>query len=215
MSQSNKTGCLVPLLIAVPFALMFSGYYFSDIHGVQTFLPGDEASYNPIQHYDSAAALAGDVDLFRMDARFVSSDGTMDLTAAYDPMVRYQFFGGATKSDDRPIGAGGGGARTHFVTIEVTDSGFRHTGSDPDGSQYYDLNLGMRKREHDGSAGRVGVEPLSPPKCSFATLWEHAVDGGAPSNAVATITYDFRGYHFRIEDTEYRWDFDKDCRPLD
>ncbi len=60
----------------------------------------------------------------------------------------------------------------------------------------------------------TGVIPgheISPPTCAFADLWKTALEQGAPKEAVATITYDERGYAFVIRGTNIRHHFNQEC----
>jgi hypothetical protein len=54
---------------------------------------------------------------------------------------------------------------------------------------------------------------LALPACTSVQLWEGAIDQGAPAEAVGRITYTQRGYDLRIEDIDFRLDFDETCAP--
>jgi hypothetical protein len=60
----------------------------------------------------------------------------------------------------------------------------------------------------------IGSKPatIPMPRCSFATLWEQALQDNIPAEAVARITYDESGYEFSISDLDYYAQFDMDCR---
>jgi hypothetical protein len=101
-------------------------------------------------------------------------------------------------------------------------------------SESVDKHRGMRNK---GLAFSVATEPLTeeereweshlsshhrqvrlehvvpPPACTFQTLWSEAIARGVPSDAVATIRYDHRGYLFEIRHTEHALQFDQACRP--
>jgi hypothetical protein len=61
---------------------------------------------------------------------------------------------------------------------------------------------------------RDDFDVVPSPSCSFAELWDRARQHGVPSDAVARICYDRRGYAFSIEGTDHRLHFDEACRPV-
>ena len=208
MSEKSKnSGCIGGVIfgaVIVPFFGIFAAW---GLMGTQSFIAGDESAFNPINEFVHAQGLAEDGQFYRMTATYVMNNGTLDLTADYEPTVVYEFTGGEV-DDGTPIGAGG--KKTQFIRVRVTEFGFEQTGS-VGNETYYDLNLGMRKSEYAWESLK-DIRPTEPPKCQLVEFWDHATTKGAPVDAVAIITYDADGYHFSIDKTEYSYRFGKDCQ---
>jgi len=167
---------------------------------------GDPTFYDPITAYDEVATFAGeDVHLMGMDAYYVRSDGTMDLTAIYTlaPHTKYEFVREVPRPDNAPP-PGVGGNKTigpwyQPITIRVSQPGQRQrfisTSSDSRVNIQY-VNEGMVRST---SQPTTDADTLLPsPMCNFAAMWEHALGAGAPKEAVAIIRYDEAGYQFSI-----------------
>lgn len=209
-SNESKGGCGGCVLAVLGlFAVIAFFYYLWDIHGVQALHASDESSYDPIASFPEAEALADaredGLEFVHLSARFVRSDGTMDLTADYAPTALYQWSG--ANDGSRPLGAGG--EKQLLRTVRATDFGFELAATLPGGEKYYDFNLGLRRSDAVGA----GAAPAPKPTCGFAKLWKEAIARGADANAVAVINYGAAGYHFQIDGTPFQMSFGNDCKP--
>lgn len=162
-------------------------------------VPGDARRFDPIANLAQIKAHAGEGAVFTdLYARYVRSDGTVELGATYEPYVTYSFYRElATPPPDAPPLGAGGGAEWYLpvnVLLRTPEMGF----------------LGMRRSEQPAVSEQPD-EPAPDPTCSFATLWGVALERDAPASAVAVITYDVNGYAFWIEDTDIRLNFTLDC----
>jgi hypothetical protein len=194
---------------------------FSQVTGYETIqsrpVQGDASAFDPIANYDSMQAFAGEgAQLISLDAQFVRSDGTLDLTASYNPSPRVtaEFaLEVAPPADAPPVGAGGLGTWYRQVTISAYRPGQqgRVTSSGAGGRVTYSyVNEGMTRDIDDPATDEFTFLPA--PTCAFADLWKVALESGAPANAVATIDYDEEGYDFRINDLDIRIEFDSNCQ---
>lgn len=231
-------GCFTILLIAgaslLPLAFVFGPMVglnfgidiaqFLGFDQVPTTEPisGDPAFYNPIAAFDEAAAFAGeDVQLVSVDAYYVRSDGTMDLTATYTPApnTSYEFVREIPRPDDAPPpGVSGNttnGPWYQPIRIRVSQPGqyrqFTSRGSDGNISVQY-VNEGMERSIGQPTTNIDTILP--PPTCNFATMWEYALGAGASSEAVAVIRYDEAGYRFSISG-ELTLQFNPQCQLIE
>lgn len=196
--------CVVPILVLTSVVIE------------QTwFLPGDASHFDPVAAYPRIQQHAGEGSLLiSIEARYVRSDGTLDLYASYRPTVEYQFVRDAQPpSDAPPLGAGGAtGSQKWYepIQVDVYQPGqFRDvtTGS----SEYQFVNLGM-DRDASSVTSTLPGEIIPTPACSFTDLWQLALKRGTPADAVATIRYDSDGYSFDISSTSFEFKFDNDCK---
>lgn len=178
---------------------------------------GDPARFDPITSYSTMQAFAGEnTQLISLEAQFVRSDGTLDLTASYTPSPRVtaEFaIEVPAPADAPPVGAGGLGTWYQDVTITAYRPGqTRHvrTMSGSVTTNYTYVNEGMTRDVDDPSIRDYVF--LEPPTCAFADFWKVALTQDAPADAVATISYDDEGYEFRIRDLSISLDFDTDCQ---
>jgi hypothetical protein len=111
------------------------------------------------------------------------------------------------------VGAGGANEWHQRIQVELRRAGYAGQESDEHGTRQV-RTKGLRTIVSEPEGGPVG-NTLPPPRCSFADLWQHAVTAGAPSGAVARITYIDKGYGFRISDTDVSIAFDHDCQPVE
>lgn len=209
-------GCF--LGVAATVGLVFGGMHLGNYivsFWIETFeLKGDPAHFDPItslgeirSHFDAHAKLSS------LRLQYVRSDGTMDLTAGYKPTATYTFYRELTEPPKNapPVGAGGtsNGKWYEPVTAEVYEPGqWRHVESN--NSEYNYMNKGI---ELDRStATHLPSAFVEDPHCSIAEFWKVAIEKGAPSEAVATITYGERGYDFRIIQTSIGLQFGHDCQ---
>ncbi|MFV9504831.1 MAG: hypothetical protein AB4911_09730 [Oscillochloridaceae bacterium umkhey_bin13] len=197
---------------------------FSRITGYETIqsrpVQGDPANYDPIAAYASLQAFAGEgAQLISLDAQFVRADGTLDLTASYNPAPRVNAefaLEVAPPENAPPIGAGGLGTWYRRVSIHAYRPGQqgRVSSTGAGGSVTYTyVNEGMTRDIDDPATGTFTFLPT--PTCAFADLWQVALERGAPANAVASIEYDDEGYDFRIRDVNFRLRFDNTCQVKD
>jgi hypothetical protein len=223
VARGGGWGCIVAAVAA--FALFMCGIFaFTTlVLAGSRPLPGTAARFDPVATFPAVAAVAGDgARLVRLDARFVGSDGTLDLTARYrpGPSVEYRFARPApAPADAPPLGAGRQPGGVWFVPVEVTASRpwqwrsvSRSRGGFRTRYQYVDLGLSQRERDVETAPADRFVPA---PGCSFAELWRQARENGAPPEAVATVRYDVSGYRFEIGGTPVDLRFGPDCRLRD
>lgn len=203
--------------------------FTDDLFGIERpetqSVSGDPASFDPLDAYSEVLAFAaGDADiealrLVEIEAAFVRNDGTMDLTATYVPAPRttYTFALEVPRpADAPPAGVPGSTSNEDWyqeITVEAFEPGQRRRVSRLGGNvntTFYYVNQGMTR-----FAGEItnDYEPeifISVPECSFVDLWEVAIEQGAPSDAVAQISYDEDGYMFNIV-SEMVVRFNPDC----
>lgn len=197
-----------------------SRWFFSHVMEHSQPVPGDATHYDPVARYPDALAYAGsDARLLSIKARFVRSDGTMDLTAAYEPgpSTVYTFVHDAPPAKNTPP-PGVRSADRDFskqqvvVTLSRPNQTLRTIGfggSSFAGYKY--VNQGMRRDE-----GRPGVSTsltvTDAPRCSFADLWKQALhtQNSIPRDAVATIEYEAGRYRFQVVD-QPQLSFSSDC----
>jgi hypothetical protein len=171
--------------------------------------PGDLAAFRPVAALEDVAAFAGPgAELVGMSARYVLSDGTLDLSAAYKPEVRYTFRARATRADvdamgPQPPGAGmrEGDPVEVSVTVRRPDSPFRQ------GKGL--LGRGMRR-----SAGRASGVAEPAVRCDPGALWAAAIARGASAGAAATLHYAADGVRFEIAEPSFSLRFDAACAPV-
>lgn len=191
-------------------------------------VPGDPTRFDPVARYDEMAEHAGsDLELTRLTAEGVREDGTVNLEAeSYDATVSYHFVRSVPPPDDAPpVGAGGAEQWHQTVDVRLRRAGFAGMVTESDGTRRQVRTKGMVRDEHEpepGPASEQGGVPA--PRCGFAELWKRAKQQGAPSGAVADISYlgyrtegKYQGaskYQFRIDDT-FRQGFDPDCEPVE
>jgi hypothetical protein len=186
-------------------------------------VPGDATAFDPIASYAEIEAYAkgeaASIRFIEMDATFVKSDGTLDLTAeSYFPIVTYRFAISAERPEDAPpIGAGGStGDYEQLVTIRAFQPGQMRSVTSMSGgvrTQYTYRHLGLERDIDDPSpAGQQETSPV--PTCSFADLWESAIQHDAPRDAVAIIRYDDGEYSFNISGMSINLEFDQSCEVI-
>lgn len=175
---------------------------------------GNAARFDPIAQYETVQNYAGpNAQLLEIAAYYVRSDGTLDLTASYGARVDYEFYRptDAEGKEAPPLGAGGTGTDQWYQTVSVeADQPGRTWHIESGSSEYSFTNQGLT-REWDTPQNRIPGTAIPAPECSFATLWQIALEREAPSEAVAIIRYDEDGYEFSISDTGIRLNFDTDC----
>ena len=176
--------------------------------------PGDHARYDPFKVIGAVQDFAGaEAKLLSINARFVRSDGTMDLEADYEPYAVYTFLRTLAADSDRPIGAGGSASHER-VQIRVGAPGYISRQST--GSTNVKIRLphkGMVEVGKSKAKKKDLDKVLPPPQCTAKGLWASAIELGAPKDAVAVIGYQKHGYTFRIKDLELKHNFDFSCQP--
>ena len=214
---------VIPLAIAgvlcyhfIVFPLFVSGFGNADTRPV----PGDASNFDPVGALPGVTAYAGDgAQLISIDAEYVRSDGTMELTATYSPApsVEYKFVHKVPRPDNAaPVGAGGANTGDWYepITIDASQPGKWWSVSKTSGNvttKYSYMNQGM-ERETSTPENGLDSEIVPAPACSFAELWKVALKKDAPKDAVATIEYDQNGYRFNIIGLGYDLDFDTKCQ---
>jgi hypothetical protein len=192
------------------------------LHKVE--FPGDRASFRPVENYYKVARLAGSrVEVRRIDARFVRSDGTLNLDADGEPMVEYHFVRKRKKW------------RTKMKNTSKRRRRRRRTNTNLNRRnrtkyKYQLVKLTLKKSgKETGSGGCGGSAQVTPyisrsktrieekgcvaksPSCRFSDLWEKAAKAGMPTDAPATIIYTCKGYDFSIPGKKETLHFDTSC----
>jgi hypothetical protein len=175
-------------------------------------VPGDAVHFDPIANFTAIKGYAGDGALLTsFDAYYVRSDGTLDLTAEYRPYLSLEFVIPTTApANAPPVGAGGSTNGKWYipVDIDIYEPGqWRHVTSS--NVEYDYMNKGMERDTSTPTSSDQTI--LSDPACSFADLWQTAIQHDAPQSAVAVIRYDESGYDFNISDVSIYLQFDTNC----
>jgi hypothetical protein len=218
--------------VAVAIVLFVSGIiyvscsnFFANLMGEKTYeISGDNTRFDPFAKLDEVRSrVPAGSRLVSIEATFVRSDGTMDLTATYtpSPQTTYKFVHLLDKAPENapPVGAGRGPNDKWYEEIVVTcyRPGQRRFVTRTSGgttTKYNYTHLGLDVDIRDPQSGKP-EEAMSDPKCSTQKLWELATQKGADKNAVARIEYDKDGYRFSIDRTDVRFECDADCRVKD
>lgn len=203
------------LLFGGPFVLIFYFAFFTNVcarmNGKETYpLKSSATRFDPFAAIPEIRERVGkNAHLITIDARYVGSDGTMNLEANYKPQPNatyvFQVPLDNPPANSSPVGAGHGpgGVWMQTVTVECYQPGQRRTISTFSGSsrsQYFLINEGM---EVDRSRPtQRDIEPDVAPSMSTAELWKIALEKGAPKDAVATITANRSGCTFSITGTK-------------
>lgn len=231
----RRRSCTGPVACAgvgcLGFVLALGGFLYVTLFtnvipkamGERTFaFRSDTRNLDPFLALEEARQYAGKgARLTAIEARFVRSDGTMNLHADYapSPEVEYRFVapaegGGAALP---PVGAGGSPGATWIQ--DVTVRGYRpgrvsrvQRTTATSRTEYTFRNEGMVVNSGSKRSGPL-PEGLAPPQVSTKRLWELAIAAGAPEDAVATIEYDKDGYRFSITGTKVRLSFELDGTP--
>lgn len=231
-------GAFIIITTVAPF--MFMGWIFSDTSRITKFamdmstqmsemmpesknsiaVVGDVTVFDPILAIPGQVSdFAGDeVKLISLEAKFVKSDGTMDLTAGYHARADYEFVRVLDEppADAPPVGAGGSLDDLWFepVRVSVYDPGVVRHITSTGGNFSYSGNYVHKGMEIDVGkpVSKLSKPWVDMPVCSFGSLWTLAIGKGAPKDAVATITYDENGYEFVIRDAKIDLLFDENCQ---
>ncbi len=177
--------------------------------------PEDITAFNFTRALPKVEAYAGqDASLVKIEAYYVRSDGTMDLTADYRPRLNYTFVRKrAEGSEDGPIGTGQRQRAYEVIEVEVREPGWLNINSGGR-SNSTERHKGMNRRISE-SGEDVWKARTPPPKCDVKEVWAKAIKKvKAPKNAVAIITYERGGYQFSIHDVDINVVFDKKCKLL-
>jgi hypothetical protein len=178
--------------------------------------PMDVQRFDPTGALEAARRFAGpSAELVGFKARFVRSDGTMDLTAAYRPSLEYEFVRPNTDQDDAPLGTGKGDRAFELIEIDVHEPRWVHVQRFGGGCSGTFHDLGM---ERDSSFGGRSYydRRTAPPACTLAALWKLAREAKQiPEGAVAVIEYSGAGYEFEVLDLDVELWFTPDCEPID
>lgn len=206
-------GCIGLLVLLCAGTLAFTSWV---VEGSRP-IPGDPSRFDPVASYADVAALAGpNAELTSLIVQYVRPDGTLDLNASYSPRALYAFYREVPAPSDKPIGAGGTASGMVYepVRVEVSrpfDLMQVRRASGIAVNTYPYLDLGMDPEYGSAVPNAPGVA-VPPPACSLADLWKMALAQDAPSDAVATITYDQYGYQFQIDGVNLRMAFDANCK---
>jgi hypothetical protein len=193
--------------------------------GDTTTLPGDPQHFAPVAALDEVRELAGPgLSFVGLEARYVRSDGTLDLTesfapdgvssdeeARYRPHVRYLFLSDDATGDPPP-GAPRPSAPDGVIVVARDPLSVEEKTSVRNRGGHFEINRGLRRYE-----GAV-VGPTTPapvPGCPLALVWRRAAEAGVPRDALAVIDFDHEGWRLRVEGTSHALRLTPDCRPAD
>lgn len=173
-----------------------------------TDIPGAPHAVDPAALVGMARAVSGLGErgvLAQIDGIFVGSNGRVDFDApAYKGRVRYRFElpPGSPIEEVRPAGVPLGipvsknpdPARRLIRTVTADVEGIR--------------------LDKASSNGVIVVSLDVPPHCSFQQIWEAAIAGAAPANALAHVLYNSdskgQGWWFHIDDTQFTFSIGAD-----
>ncbi len=217
---SKRGGCLLIGGIALSIMLCFvSVIILSIFEEGRAFIPGDSYNFDPVAEYAAVEQHAGDnVFLTGIRASFVRRDGTLELSATYEPApdVYYTFYRLTGNNSNAPVGVNTSDAVEHQdVRISISDPFNFPFIRAAEGDMSIQLQPGMRRFLSTPSVSTPD-EALPPPACSFRDLWTIAIEEEeANDEAVAIIQYDDDGYNFYIRGTSVNLDFNFDCQLVD
>ena len=192
--------------------------------GEETYpLTSNPKNFDPFAGIEEVRAkVSPKAKLVSVQASFVRSDGTMDLTATYRPAPRvtYEFDVVLDKApaEAPPVGAGRGtnDVWVQHVRVDCYEPGQRRHVKRISGSssaEYDYINEGM-----DVDRGTPGMTKpptdIGSPKLTTANIWKLALAAGAPKDAVAQIEFDQNGYELSISGTSINLQFDKNGTPI-
>jgi len=174
-------------------------------------ISGDPTHVDPFALVKEIRPKIGDnTHLYSIEAKFVRSDGTMDLNADYqpEPTIKYKFYR-EVKNDGAKLPPVGAGRSVGDVWLERTQVECSHPGEEKHyvsvsgrhNSSVYYTNKGMDFDRSQPYMNRLDPD-LGDPKVTTASLWKTALEKGAPKDAVATIVYNMNGYHFSINGSQ-------------
>lgn len=215
-------GCASLVVGFVGLIIYFTAFsnFCARMMGEETYpLSGDPARFEPFASVSDIRSKIGvGARLKSIEARYVRSDGTMDLNARYKPApnVTYEFVMPLDKEPENapPIGAGRspGDVWLQTVTVKVYEPGQRRHVQRISGasrSSYSYTNEGMDVDRGTPSMGSI-KESLDEPKISAKEMWEIALKKGADKDAVATLSYEEDGYRFTIAGSRVFLEWDRD-----
>lgn len=200
-------------------------------------IPGDKNAFDPITAIPEVSAFAGDnAVLMSLVASLIKADGTIDIDAEYKPRVQYIFINKLAPEkeenvdSDVPMGvtqtAKNTSEKAEYIKVIIKKpyKEERQKMDEADRSVVYRtfIHGGMERiilrvylfSEYKElyQIAQAASKPLS-----FRTIWQKAIDLGAPSdNVVALISYDYKeGYTFEISQTDYKYKFDLTGKQID
>ena len=188
--------------------------------GEETYpISGNPRTFDPFAALPEIRAKVGEkAALIEVEARFVKSDGTLDLKASYNPApnASYTFILPLDEApkDAPPIGAGRkpNDVWTQRVDVRVYEPGQRRhvrRMSGGSSSEYSYTNEGMDIDRGTPTMGNLD-RTIAAPRLTTQEMWEAAIERGADKDAVANIEYDDSGYTFRISALDISLQWDKD-----
>ncbi len=171
--------------------------------------------FDPSKALEAARSLAGpSTELLEFEARFVRSDGTMDLTAPYHPAIEYKFVRPNTKAEAAPVGTGTKNRAFEVIKVKVSEPKWVNRRSFGGCSGTF-RDRGMKREVSQG--GQSEFDGRAPaPTCSLAEVWAAArKQAKLPDNAVAVIEFGRDGYEFSISDLNIKLWFTPSCDNVD
>lgn len=167
--------------------------------------PADVAAYEPFAHVAQVLSFAGrDAKLLEMTATGVASSGKIAMVGAPSARVDHRM---AAKDDQ---------GRYVNVRVEVHEPRNVNVSGNMDESTPK-RHLGMGRQVAPFNTfiqENLDSHAIPLPTCSATALWKLAATAGAPVDALATITYDSKGYELRVLAPRYfALQFERDCTP--
>ncbi len=199
-------------------------------------IPDDKNAFDPIIAIPEVSAFAGDNAVLRsLEAFLIKTDGTIDIDAEYKPWVQYNFINKLTPEkeenadSDGPIGVTQTAKDTtekaeliKVIIIKPYTKEVQTLDADRNVRNRTFIHGGMERiilRVHLFSKYKelYQIAQAASTPLSFRTIWQKAIDLGAPSdNVVANIKYDYKeGYTFEISQTDYKYKFDLTGKQID
>jgi len=213
------------VLVALGAVVAFFIYRFfstmiGEVMNEETFELSRPSSFDPFGDLKEVIAGVGrpSARLVSIEATGVRSDGTMDLTAKYQPAPRasYEFIEETDEGKEKmpPVGAGRkpDDVWARVLKAEAYRPGQRSYVQKTGGNinaKYWHTNQGVTVKP-DSPRAQALPSALPAPSLSTREMWEKALSMGAPKDAVATVSYDAKGYEFSITGTglSLRWEAD-------
>lgn len=171
--------------------------------------PGVPGKFDPVGSFAAMATFAGpQARVMSLRADHVKPDGTMDLTVD-GTKVEAEFVAAAIEGDPQ-IQPEAGFAVGHAIRVKLSVQAPHTRHVVENGSEWDEKHRGMERAPNGRASGDETT--LEPPACTYATLWQKAIEQGAAREGAATIVYDADGYTFTVGEVERR--FKSDCAPV-
>lgn len=205
-------GCLAVGGIGAFVIYRFVSTVIGEVMNEETFEVSKPGAFDPFGDFGEVTTGVGaKARLVSIEASGVRPDGTMDLTAEYSPAPRatYKFIEPTEEGKEKmpPVGAGRkpDDVWAREVTAEAYRPGqrshIRKMGGNVN-AEYWHTNQGVTVKFETPRA-QVLKDVDDRPRLTTKEMWEKAISLGAPKDAVASVSYDAKGYDFDITGTGF------------